>query len=214
MKKLLIFFIALIFIASTQAQVNPPSVKIGNQTWMVKNLDVTKYRNGDPIQKVTDPNKWAELDSGAYCYYKNDSATYAATYGKLYNWYAVNDPRGLAPAGWHIPSDTEWTTLTTFLGGDSLAGGAMKEIGIAHWAYPNTGANNKSGFKGLPGGYRMGTLGAFAGIGNYGCWWSSTEVDIVTAFIRDLRYDDGAIISFYGDIALKMSGFSVRCIRD
>ena len=121
---------------------------------MDKNLDVDRYRNGDPIPKVTDPTAWVALTTGAYCYYNNDSATYAATYGKLYNWYAVNDPRGLAPAGWHIPSDAEWATIETCLGGASVAGGEMKETGTIHWQSPNTGATNSSGFTGLPGGYR------------------------------------------------------------
>ena len=124
------------------------------QTWMLKNLDVDRYRNGDPIPKVTDPSIWTSLTTGAYCYYNNDSATYAATYGKLYNWYAVHDPRGLAPEGWHIPSDAEWATLETCLGGSSVAGGKMKETGTTHWTAPNTDATNSSGFAGLPGGFR------------------------------------------------------------
>src|ERR1035437_4904310 len=132
--------------------VSIPSVTICTQSWMLKNLDVSTYRNGDLIPEVTDGSAWSALTAGAWCWYNNDSATNASTYGKLYNWYAVNDPRGLAPTGWHVPSDAEWTTLSTCLGGNAVAGGAMKETGTTHWTSPNTGATNSSGFTGLPGG--------------------------------------------------------------
>src|SRR5580765_7574137 len=112
---------------STQNSISDPGVqaaiKIGTQKWMSRNLDVTYYRNGDVIPHVTDPTKWQALTTGAWCWYNNDSAN-GAVYGKLYNWYAVNDPRGLVPAGWHIPSDAEWNTLSTYLG--IYAGGKMK----------------------------------------------------------------------------------------
>jgi uncharacterized protein (TIGR02145 family) len=179
---------------------------------MTKNLDVATYRNGDPIPKVTDNAAWAALTTGAYCYYNNDSTTYAATFGKLYNWYAVNDPRGLAPMGWHIPTDFEWTTLSTCLGGEAVAGGAMKEIGTTHWQTPNTGATNISGFTGLPGGYRYYSSGQiFSNTGYYGYWWSSTEGDTNIASYRGLDYGDGTIGR--GD-ASKRNGYSVRCLRD
>ena len=122
---------------------------IGTQIWMTRNLTVSQYRNGDIIPEVTDPAAWAALTTGAWCYYNNDPAN-GPIYGKLYNWYAVNDSRGLAPNGYHIPTTTEWTTLTNTLGGLSLAGGDLKEAGITHWSDPNTGATNNSGFTGLP----------------------------------------------------------------
>jgi uncharacterized protein (TIGR02145 family) len=192
----------------------PPStiefVTIGTQDWMLKNLDVRTYRNGEPIPKVTDPNLWVGLSTGAWCWYNNDSATYGATYGKLYNWYAVNDSRGLAPAGWHIPSDVEWSTLSDFLGCDAIAGGAMKEIGTVHWITPNTGATNSSGFTGLPGGARD-NRGEFSFIENDGYWWSSTTLNSTEAWSRYL--------GFYGGITggtntEKRIGLSVRCLRD
>jgi uncharacterized protein (TIGR02145 family) len=127
------------------------TVTIGTQVWMVENLKTTKYRNGDPIPNVTG-NAWAALTTGAYCWYNNDAATYKATYGALYNWYAVADSRNIAPTGWHVPTDAEWTTLTTFLGGESVAGGKLKETGTNHWTSPNTGATNETGFTALPGG--------------------------------------------------------------
>lgn len=180
------------------------------QSWMTKNLDVATYRNGDPIPKVTVNAAWAALTTGAYCYYNNDSATYAATYGKLYNWYAVNDPRGLAPEGWHIPTDFDWTTLENCLGGASVAGGAMKETGTIHWTTPNTGATNISGWAGLPGGTR-GSTGTFFNVGTSGYWWSAREGLTTSAWYRSLGYGSGGI---NGNDNLKRDGFSVRCLRD
>ncbi len=148
------------------------SLTIGTQQWMEKNLDVTTYRNGDLIPYVTDPAVWAGLTTGAWCYYNNDPSN-NGTYGKLYNWYAVNDPRGLAPVGWHVPTDAEFTTLTTYLGGESVAGGKMKVTGTTTWVTPNTGATNTSGWAGLPGGYRTND-GAFANVGYNGTWWSAS----------------------------------------
>jgi uncharacterized protein (TIGR02145 family) len=101
-------------------------VKIGTQVWMSKNLDVSTFRNGEPIPQVQDQEAWRGLKTGAWCYYANDRSSYGMKYGKLYNWYAVNDPRGLAPKGYHIPSDEEWTVLTDFLGGDGVAADKMK----------------------------------------------------------------------------------------
>jgi uncharacterized protein (TIGR02145 family) len=189
-------------------------VKIGTQVWMTKNLNVSRYRNGDRIPQVKSPAKWAALTTGAWCWYKNDSAT-GAIYGKLYNWYAVHDPRGLAPAGWHVPSDTEWTRLTSFLGGVLVAGGKMKstgtiEAGTGLWYAPNADATNSSGFTGLPGGYRS-DQGIFDIIGTYGYWWSSTEYSSGGAWIRYL-YNGGGSISKGG--SSESLGCSVRCLRD
>ena len=189
--------------------VNYPSVLIGAQYWMEKNLEVTTYRNGDPIPYVTDANAWAALTTGAWCYYNNDPAN-GSLYGKLYNWYAVNDPRGLAPAGWHVPTDAEWTTLSNTLGGDAVAGGKMKVAGTTRWTAPNTGADNSSGFAGLPGGYRNND-GTFNDVGNDGYWWSSTEFNATFAWYRGLNYTNGFIGRNFSN---KKNGFSVRCLRD
>lgn len=192
---------------SVQA-VNAPgadAVRIGTQVWKRKDLTTSYYRNGDKIPQVKDPAKWAKLTTGAWCWYNNDR-----TYGKLYNWYAVNDPRGLAPAGWHVPSNAEWTTLTTFLGGAAVAGGKMKEIGTTHWLDPNADATNSSGFTALPGGTRY-YLGDFFDAGGYGYWWSSTEAAANAAYYRYLTYFYGAIS---GITDYKENGFSVRCLRD
>jgi uncharacterized protein (TIGR02145 family) len=187
------------------------TVAIGTQVWMVENLNVTHYRNGDTIPQVTYTNQtaWGLLSTGAWCYYDNFSEN-GAVYGKLYNWYAVNDPRGLAPAGWHVPSDAEWTTLSTCLGGEPIAGGPMKEIGTTHWAPPNTGATNTSGFTGLPGGLRDAN-NSFFNVGNYGNWWSSTELSTGWAWTRFLDHSSGIIYRFN---YLQQDGNSVRCLRD
>jgi len=190
-------------------------VKICNQIWAIKNLDVSTYRNGDPIPKITDNDEWLALRTGAYCYYNNDSVTYAAIYGKLYNGYAVTDPRGLAPEGWHIPSNIEWQTLITCLGGSAVAGEKMKESGKAHWAY-NTISTNSSGWTGLPGGHRSPNYGQFDNIEIKGHWWSS-NVNNKTGELgfRTLLYDENYIgargTSNENDQSF---GFSVRCLRD
>jgi uncharacterized protein (TIGR02145 family) len=189
-----------------------PNVTICNQTWMIKNLDVSTYRNGDPIPKVTDATEWAALTTGAYCYINNDSAAYAATYGKQYNWFAVNDPRGLAPLGWHVPSDMEWTTLETCIGFGVGAGGKTKEAGTTHWQAPNEGATNSSGFTGLPGGYRPHTGSSGGGIpGGLGIWWSSNESSVIRAVFR---YTTSTSSTLFRNSDDKRWGVSVRCLMD
>ena len=186
-----------------------PTIQIGTQKWMSKNLDVAFYRNGDPIPQVTDPTAWAGLTTGAWCFYNNDPIQ-GIKYGKIYNWYAVNDPRGLAPQGWHIPSDAEWTTLGNTLGGNSVAGGKMKEPGTFNWTAPNTGADISSGFAGLPGGFRDDD-GTFGNIGDGGYWWSTTGNGAEFAWLRILFYANGNLES---SNLFKHNGFSVRCLRD
>ncbi|MEI6586951.1 MAG: fibrobacter succinogenes major paralogous domain-containing protein, partial [Sediminibacterium sp.] len=186
-----------------------PTIVIGTQQWMEKNLDVMTYRNGEVIPQETDNTKWAGLTTGAWCWYSN-SADNGAIYGKLYNWYAVNDPRGLAPQGWHIPTDAEWTTLGTLLGGDAAAGGKMKTTGTTIWNTPNTSATNQSGYAGLPGGFR-GYGGAFSYVGFNGYWWSATVNNLTTAWYRGLYFNNG---SLFRDNDYKAYGFSVRCLRD
>lgn len=185
---------------------NYQTVTIGTQVWMLKNLNVSHYRNGDSIPQVTDATQWANLTTGAWCYYNNDTSN-GAIYGKLYNWYAVNDPRGLAPSGYHVASDAEWTTLSKYLG--EFAGGKIKETGTAHWQSPNTGATNESGFSALPGGYRDHN-GNYKDINFNGVWWSSTEY-YEGARGWGLGYDDPYLSRNYNS---KVDGFSVRCIKD
>lgn len=185
-------------------------ITICDQLWMTKNLNVAKYRNGDPIPMVSDPDQWARLSTGAYCYYNNDSAKYAAVYGKLYNWYAVNDPRGLAPPGWHIPNIDEWVSLETCLTSAAGVGSALKESGTANWSSPNSGATDMSGFSGLPGGFRD-FNGTFYFIKNYGYWWSSSDYYSNFAWGRNLYYFG---VLFGRDGYKMQNAFSVRCVRD
>jgi len=184
-------------------------VTIGNQVWMAENLNVAKFRNGDPIPEAKTDGEWkayADAGEAAWCYYENDPAN-GAKYGKLYNWYAVNDSRGLAPVGYHIPSDAEWTLLTDYLGGEEKAGAKMKSK--QGWAEEGNGTNS-SGFSGLPGGYRL-PDGTFYDVGKYGDWWSSSELSTANAWYRYLLYDDGNVDRTNG---YKEDGFSVRCLRD
>ena len=183
---------------------------IGTQLWTTQNLNVSTYRNGDIIPKVENGQTWGSITYGAYCYYNNDSATYASIYGKLYNWYAVNDPRGLAPVGYHIPSDDEWTTLTEYLGGYDVAGGKIKEAGTSHWVTPNTGADNSSGFAGLPGGVRN-QFGSCNWIGLDGFWWTSTLNYSTMVWYRKNDYSVSDVWKINGSL---LQGMSVRCIKD
>lgn len=139
-----------------------------NQVWSTKNLNVTRYRNGDVIPYVQDTQQWNDLKTGAWCYPEGRAAN-ADKYGRLYNWYAVNDPRGLAPQGYNIPTGNDWITYIDFLGGNGLAGGKMKESGITNWNVPNTNANNSSGFNGIPGSIRVSD--GYTKIGASAEWW-------------------------------------------
>jgi uncharacterized protein (TIGR02145 family) len=188
------------------------TVTIGTQVWMKENLKVTKYRNGDAIPNVTDSAQWANLTTEAWCYYNNDTSNNAA-YGKLYNGYSIADSRNLCPAGWHIPTDAEWTILIDYLGGETVAGGKMKEAGTSHWSGPNTGADNSSGFTAIPGGHRSG-FGEFKGrFGhyNYGYWCSKENDGTYASRGHSLDYYSNSV-GPYGDFM--RGGFSVRCVRD
>jgi uncharacterized protein (TIGR02145 family) len=193
-----------------------PSIIIHGQEWMQKNLAVSKYRNGDLIPTGLNDAKWEYTTTGAYAIY-GDVASNNTTYGKVYNWYAVNDSRGLCPAGWHVPSDAEWTTLINYLdpnadGGNytNIAGGKMKST--TGWTSPNSGATNESGFTGLPGGVRV-SLGTYLDVGSYGYWWSSTENISNYAWGRTLYYYYSKVFRSYYFFN-KHYGFSVRCVRD
>ena len=188
------------------------SVKIGDQEWQMKNLDVDRFRNGDAIPHARTDEEWkaaGERGEPAWCYYNNDAEN-GRIYGKLYNWYAVNDARGLAPTGWHIPTDEEWTTLTNYLGGEDVAGGKMKSTGTAYWNSPNTDATNDSGFSALPGGFRN-SDGSFVSSRNYSFFWSAAEDLTGLAWGRGLDRSNGYVDRDYDG---KSFGASVRCLRD
>ena len=200
------------------------SVIIGTQEWMKENLNVSKYTDGTIIPQVTDQTAWWNLTTGAWCYYNNTTAN-GAIYGKLYNWYAVAgiydgasliNPtlrKQLAPSGWHVASDTEWTSLSNFLGGISIAGGKMKEIGTTYWLSPNTGATNESNFRGLGagGGPPFTNSNGQDNLREGTHFWSSTESDSGMSWIRVLLYSNSNLIVTNWN---KKLGFSVRCINN
>jgi uncharacterized protein (TIGR02145 family) len=175
---------------------------------MAENLRATKYNDGTAIPEVTDETNWKELKTGAYCWYKNDIVN-KTIYGALYNWYAVNTVK-LCPTSWHLPTDDEWKALTTYLGGESVAGGKLKETGTTHWIGPNTDATDTSGFSGLPGGARNET-GRFNYIGGFGFWWSSTKDIDFGAFYTHLVCNNGSVRL---SLNFKEYGYSVRCVKD
>ncbi len=186
-------------------------VQIGTQVWMAENLKTTRYNDGVGIPLVTDDVEWANEQIGAYCYYNNDPAN-AAVYGALYNWFVVQSGN-LAPAGWHVPTDGEWVTLLNFLGGKNIAGGKMKEQGLAHWSDPNTGADNSSGFSGLPGGERICILQLvfYDEVQIFGNWWSANGNSGEKASFFSLYYMSPFVQS---SIVGKTTGYSIRCIRN
>ncbi len=182
------------------------TVIIGNQEWTSENLNVEHYRNGDIIPQVQDWNTFFNLTTGAWCYYEHIWAN-GRSYGKLYNWYAVSDSRGLAPEGWHIPSEEEWKQLEDALGGYLLAGGKLKATTL--WAKPNKGATNESGFTALPGGIRQAE--GYPTMDYYGYFWSSSESNILFAWSRVLNSHD---VSVFREAIFKYCGLSIRCVRD
>jgi uncharacterized protein (TIGR02145 family) len=184
------------------------TVTIGTQVWMVENLKTTTLNDGTRIPLVTEDTAWYNLTKPAYCWYENDTAN-KAVYGALYNWYAVNTGK-LAPTGWHVPTDAEWTVLTSLLGGMDTAGGALKSADTIYWHSPNTGATNSSGFSALPGGSRY-YYGAFYSIGYYGYWWSSTAFSGANASNRFINYD---FTTVFGNNYPKTDGFNIRCLKN
>ena len=185
------------------------TIQVGKQTWMVSNLNVVRFRNGDIIQEAHTLEEWIRASDNkepAWCNYNNDVES-EKVYGKLYNWYAVNDSRGLAPLGWHVPSDSDWNSLSTYLGGKEIAGAKLKSSN--GWGNGGNGSNS-SLFSGDPGGYRS-FNGLFAFQNEVGYWWSSTEVLDNTASLRRLDYDRNVL---HSNDYFKGLGLSVRCIRD
>ena len=184
------------------------TVNIGTQTWMAENLKTTKFNDGSKIPLVSDYTSWGTLTTPAYCWYDNNPANSKNKYGALYNWYTVNTGK-LCPAGWHVPTDAEWTMLTNQFGTDDIAGGKLKETDTTHWQAPNGSAANEGGFSAIPGGIR-GSNGAFGDQGYFGYWWTSTGSVSTEAWYRYIGFNEGWVqrLSF----GKKQSGFSVRCV--
>jgi uncharacterized protein (TIGR02145 family) len=238
-KKGIVKLTCLLFIVflSCQKEDNPPPeletitdvdgniyniITIGSQVWMAENLKTTKYIDGTEIPNVTNSNSWGGLSTGGYSNYNNDISNVEA-YGRLYNWYAVNDSRKICPTGWHVSSDNEWKILEMYLGMSQAQadlsnsergineGGKLKEAGTLHWLSPNTGANNSSGFTALPGMYRN-EIGVFATPANGGgFWWTSSMNNSTSSFYHAVQYNVSTVWRFYHPLT---SGFSVRCIKD
>ena len=186
-------------------------VKIGTQVWLVENLKVTHYRNGDPILSgnYKSGNKNISTE-GIFWMYDNNSAI-AAVYGLLYNWYAIADPRNISPSGWHIATDPEWTALEVTLGGSDVAGGKLKEQGTSHWDGPNTGASNESGFGALPNGAWDCTSTNFTLLGKFATFWTSTESGTYFAWGRSISASSASL--YRGDSNRNM-GWALRCVQD
>ncbi len=191
-------------------------VTIGNQEWTTKNLNVSKYRNGDVIPEVKDPSEWSKLITGAWCYYNNDPKS-EPLYGKLYNWYAVNDPRGLAPDGFHIPSTSEWDSLIEYLGGEKIAGAKLKSKSDK-WKYSNSFSNNNSSFTALPSGHRF-EDGKFYALGNISEFWSSEQYSLTKDGYKNSKHASVYGLSNESENILKQvnnksCGLSIRCTKD
>lgn len=185
------------------------TVTIGSQVWLVENLSTTHYRNGEPITYISGNDEWELVTSEAYCAYNHDPGN-VAIYGRLYNWFAVNDSRNIAPNGCHVATDAEWTSLTNYLGGEGIAGGKLKEAGLIHWKEPNSEATNETGFSALPGGHRE-----YGGTFDYiiwgGGWWTSTEENPNDSWIRYMDCGNCDVWRYLED---KRFGRSVRCLKD
>jgi len=189
-------------------------VTIGTQVWMAENLRTTRYNDGSSIPLVSGNTAWNNLTTAGYCWYNNDATTYKNVYGALYNWYVVNTNK-LCPFGWHVPNDNEWTSLISYLGNDSNAGGKLKatgtiEEGTGLWSSPNTGATNETNFTALPGGYRH-RHGSFYSMGQNGNWWSESYYGAAEAWYRTLHYYNINVDRYSN---YKTYGFSVRCVRN
>lgn len=180
------------------------TVLIGDQVWMAEDLRVTKYNDGTAITPVTDKNTWAATSAGAFCWFSNEKA-----WGTLYNWYAVNTGK-LAPEGWHVATDADWTELTDFLGGVEVAGGKLKEKGIERWGDPNIGATNIVGFSSIPGGYRQ-LNGDFSAYGAGSYYWTQTVFDMANAY--EIHIFRNGTDLFREHVGYR-HGFSVRCVKD
>jgi uncharacterized protein (TIGR02145 family) len=198
----LVTLLTFIFSVPTVAQSLENEIKLGEQTWMTENLNVDKFRNGDPILEAKTDEEWQKAGKEgkpAWCYYSNNPAN-GKKYGKLYNWYAVNDPRGLAPKGWKIPKNQDWITFTEFEAFNALS--IKSKTG---WS-ENSPGNNSTGFSALPGGYRL-EDGSFDGEGGYGGWWSNSEADVSRAINYFVSNDTGNWETE------KANGLSVRCFK-
>jgi uncharacterized protein (TIGR02145 family) len=189
------------------------TISIGIQVWMAENLKTSKLNDGTEIPLIVNNAEWTNGLSPAYCWFDNNEAFYGNIYGAYYNWFSVSSGK-LCPAGWHVPSDSEWQLLITYLGGSNTAGSKIKEAGTNNWIFSNNDATNASGFTALPSGLRGSLDGTFSGQGFYGGWWSTTELNaspLSAAWSRWIHSDTTVVVR---SELFKKDGFSVRCIKD
>lgn len=199
------------FLCMTKHMLAQTAIQIGNQTWMNENLDVDTFRNGDRIAQAETNREWekaSENKQPAWCYFKNKPEN-GKVYGKLYNWFAVSDPRGLAPEGWHVPSDSDWSSLIETLGDDDISGNKMKKL--SGWI-DDSKQTNESGFSALPGGarYLLTSRISFVYINSIGFWWSATQFDTLKAWSREIGFNG----KVFRKVTEKDAGLSVRCMKD
>jgi len=207
---LLVFFLLVALGCADDRKKNGAEVSIGDQVWMNRNLEVDRYRTGDPVREAQTVAEWQDAavhEEGAWCWYDGERDN-ERVYGKLYNWFAVNDSRGLAPAGWHIPSDDEWKRLAVFLGGEGIAAGKLKTLNFR--VLPGVDVDNSTGFSAVPAGSRN-CLDGFFGKEMAAFFWSSTQSGDFEAWNRELGSASNAIQRVSVNKSL---GLSVRCIKD
>lgn len=214
---ILVIFVAIFSTFNNRAQIVTDidgniysTVTIGTQVWMVENLKVTHYRNGEDIINITNNEWWTQFKVAASCNYENNKA-HSATHGLLYNWYAVNDSRNICPMGWHVPSEDEWTTLINYLGGKDVAADKMKKTGTTYWETPNIWASNESGFTALASGYRYGDTGEYSFLGKTAYFWTSTAFEETDAWFWGFTCYGK---NMHHNHITKTTGHSVRCIKD
>jgi uncharacterized protein (TIGR02145 family) len=190
------------------------TIGIGSQIWMAKNLRTTKLNDGTLISQIKSDSIWdynhRYNHKTAFCWYNNDSVNNRNIYGALYNYYSVNSGL-LCPVGWHVPNNSEWTTLVNFLGGTEKAGGKLKDYFTSTWTSPNICIANNYGFSALPGGERKRIQGRFYYLGSAGDWWTSTSIDMYSSYSRSLSNDNIKIYTYKSSIG---DGYSVRCVKD
>ena len=186
------------------------TISIGNQIWLTENLKVTKYNDQEPISLVLDDASWSTQTEPAYCYYLGDIAN-ANIYGNLYNWHVINNAKNVCPSGYYVPSIADWEELITFVGGNAVAGGKLKEMGLNHWSDPNIGADNSSSFTLLPSGWRANNNGLYENLSYMAYVWSSTSIDAQSSSIILVGYDSPACYTSDSHI---LTGLPIRCLKD
>lgn len=186
------------------------TIGMGSQIWMAQDLRTTRLNDGSLIPEVTSDSVWAELQTPAFCWYNNDSTNFKSSYSPLYNFYVITSG-SLCPTGWHVPDKAEWEYLASFVGGEKVAGGKLKESNSAHWNEPNTCILNNYNFIALPGGCRKDFNGEFLEIGNMGFWWTGNSESFFIADCFSMSYNVTKLARIETN---KREGHSVRCVKD